>query len=59
MPMKIAGIAGTPLCTASFVITIIPNAITAPQERSMPAVRMISVCRDREHADLDDLLQDQ
>src|SRR3977135_4197211 len=43
-PRRIARSAGTPLCTASFVITIIPNAITAPHDRSMPAVRMIRVC---------------
>ena len=34
----------TPLSTASFVMTIIPNAITRPHERSMPAVRTMSVC---------------
>ena len=33
-----------PLSTASFVITIWPNAITVPTERSMPAVRITSVC---------------
>ena len=44
MPRAIARIGGTPLSTASFVITIDPKAMTAPQERSIPAVRMISVC---------------
>ena len=32
-----------PLATASLVITMPPSAITMPQLRSMPAVRMISV----------------
>ena len=32
-----------PLPTVSLVITMPPSAITMPHERSMPAVRMISV----------------
>ena len=44
MPISIAGIAGTPLTTASFVITIWPNAMTVPTDRSMPAVNITSVC---------------
>ena len=44
IPRPIAGNAGTPFATASFVMTIWPNAITVPQERSMPAVRITSVC---------------
>ena len=31
------------MSTANLVMTIDPNAMTAPHERSMPAVRMISV----------------
>ena len=33
-----------PLSMASFVITICPSAITVPTERSIPAVRITSVC---------------
>ena len=33
-----------PASTASLVITMDPSAITIPQDRSMPAVRMITVC---------------
>ena len=43
IPSAIAGSAGTPFATASFVITIWPSAITVPHERSMPAVRITSV----------------
>jgi hypothetical protein len=43
MPSPIAISGGTPFCTASLVITIWPNAITVPTERSIPAVRMTSV----------------
>src|SRR3954464_3850292 len=43
MPMRIASGHGTPPLTASRVITIVPNAITAPLDRSMPAVRMTTV----------------
>src|SRR3954454_11110556 len=42
-PSRTAMSAGTPLLTAIFVITIDPNAITTPQDRSMPAVRMMIV----------------
>ena len=42
-PSRIASSGGTPESTASLVITIDPRAIAVPQERSMPAVRMISV----------------
>ena len=44
IPSPIASSGCTPLSTASFVITIWPNAITVPTERSMPAVRITSVC---------------
>ena len=43
-PSRIAARTGTPFTTASRVMTIDPNAMTAPQERSIPAVRMIRVC---------------
>ena len=43
MPSRIASSGGTPLSTAILVITMQPNAITVPHDRSMPAVRMISV----------------
>ena len=42
-PSRIASTGGTPESTASLVITIEPSAITVPHDRSMPAVRMISV----------------
>src|SRR5829696_294340 len=42
-PSRIAISGGTPESTASLVITIEPSAIAVPQDRSMPAVRMISV----------------
>ena len=35
--------AGMPRSAANLVITMLPNAITMPQDRSMPAVRMTSV----------------
>src|SRR4051812_14903814 len=44
MPQPIAMGTGTPCPTASVVMTIPPSAMTAPQERSTPAVRMMSVC---------------
>jgi hypothetical protein len=43
MPSRTAISAGTPLLTAILVITIEPKAITTPQDRSMPAVRMMIV----------------
>ena len=43
IPRAIACSGGTPLATASFAMMIWPSAITVPTERSMPAVRMISV----------------
>src|SRR3954465_4537467 len=43
IPSRIASRGGTPELTASLVITIEPSAIAVPQDRSMPAVRMISV----------------
>ena len=43
MPSRIASTGGTPESTASLVITIEPSAIAVPHDRSMPAVRMISV----------------
>jgi hypothetical protein len=42
-PMAIASSGGTPPSTASFVMKIDDSAMTAPHDRSMPAVRMISV----------------
>ena len=42
-PSRIAISGGTPESTASLVITIDPSAIAVPHDRSMPAVRMISV----------------
>ena len=44
MPSRSAGSAGTPLSTASFVMITCPSAMTVPTERSMPAVRITSVC---------------
>ena len=44
IPSRSASSGGTPLTTASFVITIWPSAITVPTDRSMPAVRITSVC---------------
>ena len=43
MPHRIASGAGSPSSTASLVITMPPSAMTMPHDRSMPAVRMISV----------------
>ena len=43
MPSRIASTGGTPESTASLVMTIEPSAIAVPHDRSMPAVRMISV----------------
>src|SRR3954454_4147620 len=42
-PMRMASSGATPLWTANFVMTIDASAITRPQERSIPAVRMTSV----------------
>src|SRR5207237_1111116 len=42
-PITIARSGFSPALTASEVITIVPSAITAPFDRSMPAVRMTSV----------------
>ena len=44
IPRAMASKGSTPSATASFVITIWPNAITVPQERSIPAVRITNVC---------------
>ena len=44
IPSRIARYGLTPLSTASLVMTIWPNAITVPHERSIPAVRITSVC---------------
>ena len=43
MPQAIASGAGSPSSAANLVITMPPSAITMPQDRSMPAVRMIRV----------------
>ena len=43
MPQAMASGTGSPRSTANLVITILPSAITMPQDRSMPAVRMIRV----------------
>ena len=43
MPHRIARGAGTPSSTANLVMTMLPSAMTTPHDRSMPAVRMISV----------------
>ena len=43
-PSRRAGTAGTPFSDASFAITIMDRIAIAPTDRSMPAVRMISVC---------------
>src|SRR4051812_18207301 len=43
-PAAIATDTGSPRSTASFVITMLPSAITVPHDRSTPAVRIISVC---------------
>ena len=42
-PSRMARKGFTPAATASLVMTILPRAITAPLERSMPAVRITSV----------------
>src|SRR5262245_54087854 len=42
-PHRIARYSFMPLATASLVMTMLPSAIIIPHERSMPAVRMISV----------------
>ena len=44
MPISRANKPGTPCSAATLAITIIESTATAPTERSMPAVRMISVC---------------
>jgi hypothetical protein len=43
MPHSMASAGGRPSSVANLVITMPPSAITMPQDRSMPAVRMISV----------------
>ena len=43
-PARIASTGLTPLSVASFAITSPPSAITMPMDRSMPAIRMMSVC---------------
>ena len=43
MPHRMASGAGRPRSAANLVITMLPSAITMPHDRSMPAVRMISV----------------
>ena len=42
-PRAIARKGFSPLSTAILVMTMVPNDITAPFDRSIPAVRMISV----------------
>jgi hypothetical protein len=42
-PSRTASSGWSPDSTASLVMTMLPRAITAPLERSIPAVRMISV----------------
>ena len=44
IPREIARSGDMPLLTANFVITTCPSAITVPTERSIPAVRITSVC---------------
>ena len=58
-PIRIASTGGTLDETASLVITIVPKAITAPFDRSIPAVRMISVWPMARRADDHHLLDDQ
>ncbi len=43
MPQRMASGTGRPASTASLLITMLPSAITMPQDRSMPAVRITSV----------------
>ena len=43
MPSRMASGAGMPKSSATLVMTIEPSAMTMPHDRSMPAVRMISV----------------
>src|SRR6266496_2475340 len=43
-PSRIARNGFSPELTASLVIAMLPSAMTAPLDRSMPAVRMTSVC---------------
>ena len=43
MPHSTATGVGRPRSAANLVITMLPKAITMPHDRSMPAVRMISV----------------
>ncbi len=43
-PQAIARYGFMTASAASLVITMDPSAITMPQDRSMPAVRMITVC---------------
>ncbi len=43
MPQRMAIGAGRPRSAANLVITMLPSAMIMPQDRSMPAVRMISV----------------
>src|SRR6266516_2398576 len=43
-PSRIARNGFSPVLTASLVIAMLPNAMTAPADRSIPAVRMTSVC---------------
>ena len=51
MPIGNAISAGTPAKTANRPITTEDSTMMVPTERSMPAVRMISVCGDAENAD--------
>ncbi len=49
-PMRIARNPGTPFSAARVAMTIIARMATAPTDRSMPAVRMTSVCPIARHA---------
>src|SRR5919112_1773690 len=43
-PMTSAGTAGTPFSAAIVAISMVDRIVIAPTDRSMPAVRMMSVC---------------
>ena len=44
IPALTASAGCTPFSTASLVMTIDPSAMTIPQDKSIPAVKIISVC---------------
>ena len=58
-PISSASRPGTPWSADSFAITIDESTMIAPTERSMPAVRMISVCAMPSVPDDHHLLDDQ